>query len=78
MCMREFLQEIWMLINPWIEHYPKRMDSGMRILNLGLSKLLKRDALGISRVKRWRGNDMGLPGWIRCYLVRLELGAWKG
>ena len=63
-----------MLINPWIGHCPKGMDSEMRILNLGLRKMLKRDALRISTVRRWRGNDMGPLGWIRCYIVvRLEL-----
>ena len=35
--------------------------------------------LGVSRVKRYRGNDMGPLGWIRCYIVvRLYLGVWKG
>ena len=52
LCMREFSQEIWMLINPWIEHCLKRMDSRMRILNLGVRKMLKRDELGVSGVKR--------------------------
>ena len=67
------------LINPWIERYLKRMDSRMRILNLGVKKMLKGDALGVSRAKRWRENDMGPLGWIRCYIVvGLKLGVWKG
>jgi len=69
---------VGVLINPWDRTLPQENGFKDAYLELGLRKMLKGDALGVSRVKRWRGNDMGPLGWIRYYIVvRLKLGVWK-